>query len=489
MDVGIELSVASLVAPPAVRWIVRTLEEAGFETWAVGGAVRDALLGVGHGDWDLATRARPKDVRRVFTRTVPLGIEHGTVGVLARDGVLYEVTTFRRDVETSGRHAVVAFADSLDEDLSRRDFTVNSIAWHPLRGAIYDPHEGIRDLAGGRLRTVGDPNRRFAEDYLRVLRALRFAGRYSLVISQKTWISLKSSVSGLDVLSRERVRDEIVKVLDADPRPRRALELYRASGALEVVAPELAASERALIPEDGLELDAWRYGLTAAEALSPRRPLLRLAVLLQGVGLPQGADAALDDSDRLASHRHPGRDDARRELRSRWRSGLAARRSAGLMIRLRFSNAHTDEVVSLVDAGPVPPPADGPVSGLRRWLSDVGPERFPALTRTWVARARVLAPLGKDVSHEVTAAWRTLRAELRQAPPLRLADLAIDGEDLIRMGYRPGPRFGEVLQKLLDRVLDDPGLNQLETLGELAKEILATERQGKSNHPDGGRGP
>src|SRR5690606_27017200 len=166
--------------PGAVRWIARRLESAGFETWAVGGAVRDALRGEHPGDWDLATAARPGDVRRLFRRTVPIGIEHGTVGVLGKDGHLYEVTTFRRDVETFGRRARVAFADTLDEDLGRRDFTINAVAWHPLRGALHDPHGGVRDLREGVLRTVGDAAARFAEDRLRVLRALRFAGRFDL---------------------------------------------------------------------------------------------------------------------------------------------------------------------------------------------------------------------------------------------------------------------------------------------------------------------
>ncbi|MEQ1857918.1 MAG: polynucleotide adenylyltransferase, partial [Longimicrobiales bacterium] len=123
---------ASISAPAPVLWIARTLEDAGYDTWAVGGAVRDELWGHRSGDWDLATRATPAEVRKLFRRTVPIGIEHGTIGVL-KDDVMYEVTTFRRDVQTDGRHAVVAFADTIDEDLARRDFTINAVAWHPLR--------------------------------------------------------------------------------------------------------------------------------------------------------------------------------------------------------------------------------------------------------------------------------------------------------------------------------------------------------------------
>ena len=129
-------------APPHVRWVARTLEDAGFETWAVGGAVRNTLLGVASGDWDLATRAPPPVVRQLFPKTVPVGIEHGTVGVLTREGTLLEVTTFRKDVLPLGRKAVVEFAQTLEEDLSRRDFTVNAIAWHPLREQFRDPFQG-----------------------------------------------------------------------------------------------------------------------------------------------------------------------------------------------------------------------------------------------------------------------------------------------------------------------------------------------------------
>ncbi len=164
--------------PDGFLAIAERLEAGGFEAWGVGGAIRDAHMGVDRADWDIATDARPAQVRGLFPRTVPLGIEHGTVGVIAGDGTMYEVTTFRRDVETDGRHAVVEFAESIDEDLSRRDFTINAVAWRPATGELRDPFRGLADLDRGVLRAVGDPEQRFAEDYLRVLRGLRFAGRY-----------------------------------------------------------------------------------------------------------------------------------------------------------------------------------------------------------------------------------------------------------------------------------------------------------------------
>ncbi|MBW3572347.1 MAG: CCA tRNA nucleotidyltransferase, partial [Gemmatimonadetes bacterium] len=204
--------------PPEVPSIARTLRDAGFDTWAVGGAVRDALAGGRPGDWDLTTAARPGDVRRLFRRTVPVGIAHGTVGVLGRDGHLYEVTTFRRDVETDGRHARVIFADTVDDDLQRRDFTINAVAWHPLTHELRDPHGGVPDLREGILRTVGDPAERFREDRLRVLRALRFAGRFGLRIDGATWGAAREAAPELVHLSAERVREELLKVLrQVDP--------------------------------------------------------------------------------------------------------------------------------------------------------------------------------------------------------------------------------------------------------------------------------
>jgi len=403
--------------PSAVRWIVGTLEDAGHPTWAVGGAVRDALAGHPSGDWDLTTRARPTQVQRLFRRTVPIGIEHGTVGVLAGDGTLYEVTTFRRDVETDGRHAVVAFADTLEEDLARRDFTINAVAWHPLRGEFRDPHRGARDMERRLLRTVGEPEERFAEDYLRILRALRFASRFELRVDRKSWEALCAAVEHLPELSAERIRDELLKVLDADLRPSEALELYARSGALEVLYPEL----------DGLRGgDHWTATLARVDALPPGRPLLRLAGLVRD---------------------------------------LAGEDAAALLVRLRLSNAQTDAVA--VRAGAPPPPhADAPDAEQRRWLASVGRDHWRWAMRLTLADARAEAA-GEDA----VASWRRLRRILADDPPLEVGDLAISGRDLIRMGLKPGPWFGEILDRLLEEVLEDPEGNRAGRLREEAEAL------------------
>ena len=179
--------------PPTVRDIAERLEHAGYETWCVGGAVRDALLGHPHLDWDLATAATPDRVQALFRRTVPVGIEFGTVGVLDRKGVMHEVTTFRHDVRTDGRHAVVEFGASLDQDLARRDFTINAIAFSPKTNELRDPFAGREDLAKGIIRAVGAPDQRMKEDRLRALRAMRFAGRFGFRIEPETWTAISAS--------------------------------------------------------------------------------------------------------------------------------------------------------------------------------------------------------------------------------------------------------------------------------------------------------
>src|SRR5215217_3074679 len=176
-----------LTPPDAILELARTLERAGHETWCVGGAVRDALLGHAGLDWDLATAARPEEVRRLFRHTVPVGIQFGTIGVLDRDRRMHEVTTFRRDVQTDGRHAVVEFGATLEEDLARRDFTINAIAYSPTRDELRDPFGGREDLGRGLIRAVGDPFDRMREDRLRALRAIRFAGRFEFAVDTPTW--------------------------------------------------------------------------------------------------------------------------------------------------------------------------------------------------------------------------------------------------------------------------------------------------------------
>lgn len=441
--------------PRAVVRIARRLEDAGFSTWAVGGAVRDRVIGRPAGDWDLASRATPQEVMKLFRRTVPVGVDHGTVGVL-EGGRMYEVTTFRRDVETFGRHAVVAFSDRVEEDLARRDFTINALAWHPLTGELLDPFDGRGDLEAGVLRTVGDPAERFAEDYLRVLRALRFAGHFGLTVEAATWHALQAAAPHLSELSAERIREELVKTLTQGWPTSRSLELYRGAGILEVLYPELAPlpAER---PDEG-EPDLWTLSVRAVDSIPPHRVRLRLAALLHAIGMPPARTKDLRGGWRYTGH-----------------EVLGGRKAEDVMRRLKSSNADIERVSLLVRHQSDLFPPDAPDAGVRRWLRQIGTELVPDLFRLRFALWRGRSPEAEAPPEDLLERCAKARRVLRGRPALATRDLAIGGADLKRLGLRPGPLYAEILENLLERVTDDPALNHRDPLLELVRSEWAHE--------------
>jgi tRNA nucleotidyltransferase (CCA-adding enzyme) len=443
-DPGPRLPVAATIDPPVqVREIAATLEGAGFETWCVGGAVRDALLGLRHLDWDLATAAAPRDVQRLFRRTVPVGIEFGTVGVLDRDGRMHEVTTFRRDVRTDGRHAVVEFGVSLDDDLARRDFTINAIAYSAATNELRDPFGGRTDLEARRVRAVGDPRERMREDRLRALRALRFAGRFGFAIAPETWAAIVESAPWLGRLSRERVKQELEKTMEQVCHPGAALALWRRAGALRELLPVLAA-----LPDRALDA-ADRVGLpdaTGDPGRKRRRTLVRLAALFSGC--------------------EPGA--TRRALRE-----------------LRFSNRDGDWVALLAgaarDLGPAVRDAvahdEHPAADLRRWASRTGRVAMGDVLRVALA---VAGPADERRSARGHAVYRrALRVAYRD--PVEVADLAVDGDDLLReAGLAAGPAIGATLRRLLAWVVEEPARNTRDQLVEAARGWQATDKATES---------
>ncbi len=380
---------ARLPIPDEVLKIAERLEQAGFETWCVGGAIRDNLLGVENHDFDLTTAAPPDDVRQLFRRTVPVGIEHGTVAVLDRQNRAHEVTTFRRDIRTDGRHAVVEFGVSLTDDLARRDFTVNAIAYHPLRHEWRDPFKGADDLAHKLIRSVGDPNWRFQEDYLRILRALRFSARFEFRIHARTLEAAKANAQGLAHLSAERVRDEWFKGILTAKRVSKLLALWIDIGAARIWLPE--------IREKGA-------GSGTARVLDklPRDPVLITAYL------------ASDPASLLTRLKGSNKDIERGRAIGQWRDKY---------------------------------PEPKRIPDVRRWLSQVGEYADDLLAlRSAGTAPRTLLP-------KIVASIRAAK------DPLTLKDLAVNGNDLIAAGVRPGPDVGETLDRLLADVLDDPTRN------------------------------
>ncbi|MDQ6888229.1 MAG: CCA tRNA nucleotidyltransferase [Gemmatimonadota bacterium] len=415
--------------------IASRLEEEGFETWCVGGAVRDALLGHPHLDWDLATAARPEQVRKLFRRTVPVGIEFGTVGVLDDQGIMHEVTTFRRDVQTDGRHAVVEFGASLDEDLARRDFTINAIAYSSSSGRLHDPFGGRRDLADGIVRAVGSPEQRMREDRLRALRGIRFASRFGFEIESVTWQAIVESAPSLSRLSAERVKQEIEKTLDQVERPSIALELWRRSGAIDVLVPALSAVTAVTLGSlDSLP----RPG----PATRPARRINRLVALF--------ADVSPKDASRvLRALRF-----ANAEIR--WVSEvLEGWRAIGPSVeRLLLAASGGSRSEKGIDD-----------TQIRRWVAAVGRTRLAPVLRLIAARASAGRRLGHDApspSDVASLYRRAVRIAFRDA--VALGDLAVDGDDLRAAGVPDGPLLGRILALLLQRVVDDPSVNSYDTL-------------------------
>lgn len=439
------LSLAPERLPDPVRTIARELERHGERAWLVGGCVRDSLLAQLEGrsppgawvtkDWDLATSAEPERVMRIFHRVVPTGIEHGTVTVMiGRTG--YEVTTLRADASYSDgrRPDRVAFVRSIEDDLARRDFTVNAIAVEPLTGAIIDPFGGVRDLERRLLRAVGEPARRFAEDGLRVLRAARFVASLGFELDPATEAAIRPSLDTYRKVSPERVREEWVKTL-ASPAPSRGFRIMAAQGLLSVTAPELERLVRAGTDAAG----AFRHTLGRVD----RAPVvleIRLAALF-------------GDVERAA----PGDTQAVYDL----------------LTRLRFSNAERKRVTDLLRHFPVDASAGESDVAMRRWLRRVGPDLYRDLCRLQRAELEAMEPPPSGALERLQALEQRAAAVLAAEPPLSLGQLALNGRTLMaRLGVAPGPRIGEVLNELLALVVDDPSANREELLLERARERL-----------------
>jgi tRNA nucleotidyltransferase (CCA-adding enzyme) len=421
-----------LKPPKSVLDLSSALERAGFQAWCVGGAVRDALLGHPHLDWDIATSATPAEVRELFgrKRTIPVGVEFGTVGVLDRDGILHEVTTFRRDIKTDGRHAEVEFGASLEEDLARRDFTINAIAYSPATEEIRDPFGGREDLSRRLVRAVGEPDARMREDRLRALRAIRFAARFGFSIEPGTLASIERSAPHLGRLSPERVKQELEKTMDQVARPAAALALWKRTGALATLIPDLASiDDRTIAALDCLAMPG--------PFRRPNRRLTRLAVLF--VELPEAKARAAISGLRF--------------------SKAEVNRVAGYASRWSAIGAAIIQAIG--NDAPVPDVT------IRRWVSamgrlDVGPLMrlvyAMSASRAEAEAGALGARLRRIYRRMLVSAFGDQRRR-RDPEPLEIRDLAIDGDDLQQAGIQPGPIIGKILQALLEAVLEDPTRN------------------------------
>jgi tRNA nucleotidyltransferase (CCA-adding enzyme) len=440
--------------PADVRALARRLHGAGFQAHLVGGGVRDMLLGRPPADFDLATDARPEKVLEIFGRSfaIPTGMQHGTVTVLTSGDPAtrrsVEVTTFRGEgAYLDGRRpSSVTYVSTLDEDLSRRDFTMNAIALDPLTGAIADPFGGREDLSRKLIRAVGDPLARFREDGLRPMRAVRQAAQLGFDIEPATLDAIAPTLDVFRKVSAERVRDELLKLL-ASPRPSVGLVLMHQTGLLAEVLPEIL---------EGVGCAQNRYhkhdvfGHTLAVVDATRGDaVVRLGALLHDVGKPRARQPREGAPGEYSffKHEYVGKDMADAICR-----------------RLKLSTADRARVVAMVEHHMffyTPDWTDGTV---RRFVKRVGADTLGALFA--LREGDVLGRgFGEDPERELGELKRRITEVAASDAALRVTDLAINGQDVMRVtGMPPGREIGVILERLLELVLDDPSLNTREKL-------------------------
>ncbi len=442
--------------PDHVQEVLRRLEGAGYQAVLVGGCVRDLILGREVQDWDVATDALPERVRALFPRTVPTGIEHGTVTVVTKEGNV-EVTTFRVESAYSDyRHPdQVAFTRDLRQDLGRRDFTINAMALD-LAGRLHDPFGGRHDLESRRLRAVGDPQARFREDPLRLMRLVRFAAELDFRPEEETMEAARRAAPLLRHISAERIRDELSRILLSE-RPDFGLQLCLELGLLKVFLPEL---------EEGVGVaqnvhhayDVWTHALKATAAIPPRLEL-RLAALLHDVAKPR---CLREENGERHFYNH--------EL-------VGAAMVERILRRLKFDRRTIERVVHLVRHHMALHYQRGMTdAAIRRLINRVGLENMDDLLALRRADREASGVKRGPVSRGTARLLRRVEKVLAEDAAFGLGDLAVDGHDVMRIaGIEPGPEVGHILRRLLEAVLEDPKLNTRPALEDLILEI-ARER-------------
>lgn len=437
--------------PQKVKYIISQLEAAGFEAYAVGGCVRDSLLGREPDDWDVTTSAKPLQVKEVFRHTIDTGIQHGTVTVmLGHEG--FEVTTYRIDGEyEDSRHPKeVIFTGNLVEDLKRRDFTINAMAYNDESGLV-DAFDGEKDLAAGIIRCVGKPHDRFGEDALRMLRAVRFAAQLGFRIEPDTLTAIKDLAQNLRAVSAERIQMELVKLLtSAHPD---AMRTVYETGLTKVFLPEF---DTMMETDQHNKHHCYSVGEHTLHTLLHVEPdkVLRLTMLLHDVAKPLCITTDEAGQNHFKGHPVKGADMAKVILR-----------------RLKFDNDTTDRVCRLVRYHDDRPELNART--VRRAMNRIGVENMPALFE--VKRADTL---GQSMYHRqeklayVDTFERFFREICAAQQCVQKKDLAISGSDLIAMGMKPGKEIGAVLNELFERVLDEPELNQRDKLLDMAHNLM-----------------
>lgn len=435
--------------------LARVFSSGGFRLYLVGGAVRDSFLGKAADDWDVATDATPVEVTALFRRVIPTGIEHGTVTIPFQSHMI-ECTTFRTDSTYSdGRHPDgISYAKTIEEDLSRRDFTMNAIAVSLPDGAIVDPFRGRDDIRAKIIRTVGDAHERFTEDGLRPLRAVRFSSQLDFSIHPDTLAAIPASLPVTGFVARERIRDELVKMFSS-PLPSRGLRFMESTGLLKLVLPELAVCRG--VEQKGMHrYDVLDHLLISCDACPSYPVELRLACLFHDIGKPVVRSTGDDGSYTFYNH----------EVES-------ARIAGDIMDRLRFPLKAAKRVCHLVRQHMFHYEGNWSDAAVRRFIVRVGEDAIEDLFALRRADCRGITGIADSRACDGNLAefGDRIRAIIAQKHAFSLRDLAINGHDLALEGIPAGPMTGHILAELLESVIDDPELNTKARLVEIARAI------------------
>lgn len=440
-----------IVLPNKVLMIILNLQLHGHEAYAVGGCVRDSILAKRPQDWDITTSAKPEEVKKMFRRTVDTGIEHGTVTVLlGKDS--FEVTTYRIDgaYEDSRHPKEVRFTNKLEEDLKRRDFTINAMAYND-EVRLVDAFGGMKDLNHHLIRCVGDPKERFGEDALRILRAVRFSAQLGFSIEPLTEAAVKELAPTLQNVSAERIRAELLKIL-VSPHPEKLHEAYRL-GITKIILPEWDAMEGVAQNTPHHKYDVAEHTIHAMKNIK-RDKILRLTMLFHDMGKPVMKTTDENGRDHFKGH-----------------AIVSEEISRTVMRRLKFDNDTIKKVTRLVcyhdyrvEATP---------ENVRRAMNRIGVELFPYYLAVRLADTKAQSVYQKRDKVENIIKMRELYQEtLVKGHCVTLRDLAVSGKDLMAIGMKPGHELGTMLQELLEWVIDDPDCNKKEILCEYVKEKL-----------------
>lgn len=453
--------------PNELKKFYEVFKKNGFKAYLVGGAVRDIFLKKEASDWDVATNATPQDVMKMFKFVIPTGIEHGTVTVHFMKKEI-EVTTFRTESDYSdGRHPdSVKYAATIEEDLSRRDFTMNAIAVNLEDGTVTDPFEGIKDIKEKIIRTVGNPNERFLEDGLRPVRAIRFSAKLNFKIEEKTFSALseKSVLEKTASISVERFRDEFLKILSCE-KPSKGLKLLEETGILFIFIPEFKECRNCIQNDDrGYHIfDVMDHLIYACDGAPKENQAVRIAALFHDIGKPQSRTEKTENGLHIYNfYSH--------EIYSE-------KITKKIMTRMKFSNAEIEKVCLLVKNHMFHYTQDWSDAAVRRFLVKVGKENVSDL-----CSLRLADMYGKYNSHVdmknngecmlLLELLDRIKSIQEKNDALSLKDLAVNGKDLISLGIQPGKKMGIILNELMDCVLEDPKMNEKEKLLKVAEKYV-----------------